>query len=347
MKPNRFRKSRLRAVAVLAAVAALGLPLTACGKGDSVHSENGVTTLRYLGWTDQVTLPELAEDLGFFDGKVKLQWSGNTISGPQEIQTAATGQVDFGGAFAGAVAKLITAGAPITAVINYYGSDQKSFQGYYVPDDSPIHNAADLVGKKIGVNTLGGQNEADIHDALAKAGLSQEQIKSVQLVALPPPNIEDAVRKGQVDAASLSGQFQQRALAVGGLRPVFTELDEYGGPINGGPYVFRNDVIAKNADAVRTFTTGVAKAIEWERDTPREQVVARMTRIIDARHRPGENTSTLKYWLSVGVPSKYGVISDQDFTRWESWLRDTGAIHDKLDPSKFYTNKFNTLAQHS
>ncbi|WP_245718279.1 ABC transporter substrate-binding protein [Nocardia miyunensis] len=334
-------------MAVLAAVAALSLPLTACGKGDSVQSENGVTTLRYLGWADQVLLPELAENLGYFNGKVKLQWQGTTTSGPAEIQAAATGQVDYGGAFAGAVAKLISAGAPVTAVINYYGSDEKQFQGYYVRDDSPIHTAADLVGKKVGVNTLGGQNEADIHDALVKAGLSQDQVKSVQLIPLPPPNIEDAVRKGQVDVASLSGQFQQRALAVGGLRPVFTELDEFGGPIDGGPYVFRNDVIAKHPDAVRTFTTGVAKAIEWERDTPRDQVVAKMSQIIEARHRAGEDTSTLKYWLSVGIPAKYGVISDQDFTRWESWLRDTGAIHGKLDVSKFYTNKYNTLAAHS
>ncbi|MFF0492635.1 ABC transporter substrate-binding protein [Nocardia sp. NPDC003482] len=328
-------------------MAALGLPLTACGKGDSVRAENGVTTLRYLGWTDQVTLPELAESLGFFDGKVKLNWVGNTTSGPQEIQAAATGQVDYGGAFAGAVAKLAAAGAPITAVVNYYGSDEKSFQGYYVPEASPIHTVADLVGKKVGVNTLGGQNEADIHDALVRAGLSQDQIKSVQLVPLPPPNIEDAVRKGQVDAAALSGQFQQRALAIGGLRPVFTELSEYGGPINGGPYVFRNDVIAKNSDAVRTFTTGVARAIEWERDTPRDQVVAKMSEIIEGRHRSGESTATLKYWQSVGVPAKYGVISDQDFTRWEGWLRDTGAIHDTLEPGKFYTNKFNALAQPS
>ncbi|WP_019927490.1 ABC transporter substrate-binding protein [Nocardia sp. BMG111209] len=347
MKPRSFRSLRFRGATVLTAIVALALPLSACGKGESVHAENGVTTLRYLGWTDQVTVPELAESLGYFDGKVKLAWSGTTISGPQEIQSAATGQVDFGGAFAGAVAKLITAGAPITAVINYYGSDEKSFQGYYVPNDSPVHTAADLVGKKIGVNTLGGQNEADIHDALAKAGLSLDQIRSVQLVPLPPPNIEDAVRKGQVDAAALSGQFQQRALAIGGLRPVFTELDEYGGPIDGGPYVFRNDVIAKNADAVRIFTTGVARALEWERNTPRDQVVAKMSDIITARHRSGEDTSTLKYWQSVGVPARFGVISDQDFARWESWLRDTGAIHGPLDPTKFYTNKFNGLAQPS
>ncbi|PPJ28425.1 ABC transporter substrate-binding protein [Nocardia nova] len=339
---------RIRAaLSVFAAGTAAAVLLTACGSGGSAHTENGVTSLRYLGWTDRVTLPELAENLGFFDGTIKLDYVGNTISGPQEIQTAATGQVDFGGAFAGAVAKLAGAGAPITAVVNYYGSDEKSFQGYYTLDNSPIHSAADLVGKKVGVNTLGGQNEADIHDALKKAGLSVDQIKSVQLVALPPPNIEQALRQGQIDAAALNGQFQQRAVANGGVRPIFTELDEYGGPINGGPYVFRNDFIAKNPDVVRTFTTGVAKAIEWERSTPRDQVIAKFTDIINARHRTGEDTSTLKYWLSVGVPARYGTLSDEDFTRWQSWLEDTGAIDHKLDPSKFYTNKFNSLLQSS
>lgn len=47
----------------------------------------------------------------------------------------------------------------------------------------------------------------------------------------------------------------------------------------------------------------------------------------------------------MGIPSKGGEISDADFTRWESWLQDTGAIHDKLDPAKFYTNKYNDLVQ--
>ncbi|WP_181838439.1 hypothetical protein [Nocardia africana] len=60
-----------------------------------------------------------------------------------------------------------------------------------------------------------------------------------------------------------------------------------------------------------------------------------------------QDTSTLKYWLSVGVPARYGKLSDEDFTRWQSWLEDTGAIDHKLDPSKLYTNKFNSLLQSS
>jgi ABC-type nitrate/sulfonate/bicarbonate transport system substrate-binding protein len=323
------------------AIAAAGASV-ACSSADA-SGPNGVVSLRYQGWTDQVLLPELAQDLGFFDNKVKLDWVGNTISGPQDIQSAATGQTDFGGAFAGAVAKLITAGAPITAVINYYGYDHKTFTGFYVPDNSSIHTAADLVGKKVGVNTLGGQDEADIHDYLRKAGLSEDQVKKVQLVALPPPNTEDALRHGQIDVAALAGQFQQRAVADGGVRAVFTDLQEYG-PFNGGPYVFRNDFIAQHPDAVRAFVAGVAKAIQWERDTPRAKVIAEFTKIIEARHRANEDTSTLKYWLSVGVPAKGGLITDHDFTRWQSWLSDTGSVTGPLDASKLYTNKFNPYA---
>jgi ABC-type nitrate/sulfonate/bicarbonate transport system substrate-binding protein len=330
----------IRLVLALVATAALA---GACSSASADPGAGGVTTLRYQGWTDQVTLPELADALGFFNGKIKLNWVGNTISGPQDIQSAATGQTDFGGAFAGAVAKLVLAGAPITAVVNYYGADAKSFIGYYVPANSPLHSAADLVGKKIGVNTLGGQNEADVHDYLRRAGLSEDQVKKVQLVPLPPPNTEDALRRGQIDVAALSGQFRQRAVADGGLRPLFTEITEYG-PFNGGPYVFRNDFISKHPDAVRAFTAGVAKAIEWEKHTPRAQVIAEFSKIIKNRHRPDEDTSTLQYWQSVGVPSKGGTISDADFTRWQSWLNDTGSAHGAFDAAKFYTNKFNPYA---
>lgn len=143
--------------------------------------------------------------------------------------------------------------------------------------------------------------------------------------------------------AALSGQFQQRALAGGGIRPVFTQLEQYG-QFNGGQYVFRKDLIAKNPEAVTAFTTGVGKAIEWQKTTPREEVIARFTDIVNARKRTNENPDVLKYWLSVGVPSKFGEISDKDFANWQDWLKDTGAVTGDLDLSNLYTNEFNKAA---
>lgn len=325
-------------------VAATALLLSGCGSSTDPGAEGGVTTLRYQGWGNQVTLPELAEHLGFFDSNaIRLEWVGNTISGPQDIQSAATGQTDFGGAFGGAVAKLVGSGAQIKAVINYYGGDDIDYGAYYVPEDSPIRTARDLIGKKIAVNTLGGQNEADIFNYLRGEGLSVDEIKRVELVTLPPVNQEDALRRGQVDVAGLSGQFKQRADAAGGLRTLWDQHSQYG-PFNGGPYVFRNDFIAKHPEAVRAFVDGVGKAIQWARLTPRDEVVRVQTEIIDARKRPNETSETLKYWLSPGVPSYYGYIVDADFERWSEWLISTGAVKEVPPPSALYTNEFNDNA---
>jgi hypothetical protein len=51
------------------------------------------TEIRYQGWAGQVTFVELADDLGYL-APLKLKWVGNTISGPQDIQTVVTGDVE-------------------------------------------------------------------------------------------------------------------------------------------------------------------------------------------------------------------------------------------------------------
>lgn len=331
---------RILPLALAATAVVFSMAVSACGGPATAGGGAEVTTLRYQGSANSVTLPELAADLGYLDG-LTLDWVGNTTSGPQDIQTAATNQTDFGGAFTGAVVKLADAGAPITAVVNYYGSDDSAFTGFYVTEDSPIRTARDLIGKKIGVNTLGGQSEAVIHTYLLNNGLSEDEIKAVQLVVLPPNDTEQAIRRGQIDAGSLGSVLQDRALATGGLRALFTDV-EFFGSFPGGQYVFRDEFIEANPTTVRTFTTGVAKAIEWETTTPREEVIARFAKIIDERGR-SESTDALQYWKSVGVPNA-GVIEDKHFTLWQDYLKDAGLIKGDLDPAKYYTNEFNELA---
>ncbi|MEZ2390831.1 ABC transporter substrate-binding protein [bacterium RCC_150] len=329
----------------VATAVVLALAVTGCGGAAEAGGSNGagqteVKELRYQGSANNVTLPELAQDLGYL-GDIKLTWVGNTTSGPQDIQSAATNQTDFGGAFAGAVVKLQEAGAPVTAVVNYYGEDQKTFTGFYVKADSPIKAPRDLIGKKVAVNTLGAHSEAVINTYLSKNGLSQDDIKQVQLVVLPPNDTEEALRRGQVDVASLSGVLQDHAVAAGGVRSLFSDYELFG-TFAGGQIVLRNDFIAKNPNTAKAFTTGVAKAIKWETETPRAEVIARFKKIIDARGR-NENTTNLQYWKSPGVPDN-GVIKDEDFSRWATWLKTAGIVKGELTPSKYYTNKFNELA---
>jgi ABC-type nitrate/sulfonate/bicarbonate transport system substrate-binding protein len=328
---------------VAATVTALALAaLAACGgpgqAGSGADGGPEKLELNYQGSANAVTLAELAQDLGYL-APLKLNWVGNTISGPQDIQSAATGQTDFGGAHGGAVAKLIDSGAPVTAVLNYYGIDDKTFTGFYVPEGSPIRTARDLIGKKVGVNTVGAHSEAVLDTWLASSGLSPEEIKQVELLVVPPVNTEDTLRRGQIDVGALGGVLQDHAIAAGGLRPVFKDVDLLGNS-NSGQLVIRNDFLEEYPRTSEIFVTGVAKAIEWARVTPREEVIARFTTIINARGR-NESTETLQYWKSSGVAARGGVISDADFRTWVPWLKQSGAITGDLDIPKLYTNRFN------
>ncbi|MCT9931292.1 ABC transporter substrate-binding protein [Planotetraspora sp. A-T 1434] len=319
--------------------------LSACGSSGGASGDGEVTELRYQGSVGAVTPPELAEDLGYL-GKVKLKWVGNTISGPQDIQSAATGQTDFGGAFNGAVIKLVAAKAPIKAVISYYGSDKDAYNGYYVLDGSPIKTARDLIGKKIAVNTLGAHHEAVIKEYLKRAGLTKEEIKQVELVVTPPVNTEQALRQKQIDVGTLGGILRDKALERGGIHPLFTDY-ELLGAFNAGTYVLRDDFIAKNPATTRTFVTGVAKAIEWSKTHPRDEVVARFKSIIAKRKR-SEDATAIGYWKSYGVSAKGGLIGDKDFQTWIDWLQREGELQPgQVKLSDLYTNSFNSYANGS
>ena len=337
--------TRPRFARTLAAAAAL-LSLTslavACSKSETTTTADGKTVLRYEGTTGQVSFPELAADLGYYQ-KVELNWIGDSTSGPQSIQNAATGQTDFGGAFNGAVLKLAAADSPITSVIGYYGSDKETFNGYYVLDGSPITSARDLIGKKVGMNTLGAHHEFLVREWLAREGLTPDEIKQVELTVVPPVNTEQALRQGQIDVGTLGSVFRDKAVERGGIRPLFTDESIFGS-FTYGSLLFRNDFISKNKDAVADFVQGTARAIRWTQTTPRADVIAKYKEIITGRGR-NETTDLVGYWKSPGIAGPGGVITDKEIQTWIDWLVRNGELEDgKLTPADVYTNEYNPYA---
>jgi ABC-type nitrate/sulfonate/bicarbonate transport system substrate-binding protein len=331
-----------RTLLQVSSLAVAAIPLGACASA-AAAGDKEVTTLKYQGSVGAVTLPELAADLGHL-GNLKLEWVGNTISGPQDIQAATTGDTHFGGAFNGAILKLAAAGAPIKAVISYYGTDEVTFNGYYVLDGSPIQGPRDLIGKKVGMNTLGAHAEAVLKTYLKRGGLSDEEITQVTLVALPPVNTEQSLRANQIDVATLGGILRDKALKRGGIRKLLSDFDLLG-PFNAGSYVFRNDFVAKNPTSVRTFVEGIAKAIEWTKAQPRDTVIAKLGDIIAKRGR-SEDSSAIKFWKGFGISAKGGVIADKEFQTWLDWLNQTGELKGKqVKVSEVYTNQFNPFRE--
>lgn len=299
------------------------------------------TTLRYQSAPGTVTYPELAEDLGFL-GALKLEFIGTTSSGPQDIQTVASGDSDVGVAFNGAIIKLIAAHAPVKAVVGAYGTDEQTYTSFLVTEDSPIQGARDLIGKRVAMNTLGAHSEVMLREYLSRNGLTDSEIKQVTLVALPMINIEQALRAKQLEGAALMGAFRDKALVRGGLRQVFSDYELFGA-FTAGSYVFRQKFIDQHPQTVRTFVNGVAQAIEWTRTTPRETVLARYTSIIAKRHRGGgETDEVMRRWKSTAIAGRGGLNRDRDWQLWIDWLEKTGELeHGQFKPAQAYTNEFN------
>lgn len=317
------------------------LTLLACQKNPETQSKDGFE-LRYQSLTGVVSLPELAEDLGYL-GSIKLKYVGSVQGGPQDLQALSTGDVDVATAFDGAIIKLAAAGVKIKAVVGSYGSDDKNWVGYYVQENSPIRSARDLIGKKVAVNTLGAHYEFALKDYLAHQGLTDDQIKQVEFVVLPPASTEQALRAGQIDAAALVSIFQDKALERGGLRRLLSDTDLYGS-FTGGSYVFTEEFIQQHPDVVKQYVTGIAKTVEWTKQTPREQVLARFKSIIEKRKR-NESDALMPYWRSYGVVSHGGLLSAAQYQRWIDLFVKQGQFKpNQIDAKTLFTNQFNPYA---
>jgi len=319
----------------------LSSSLTACSKPAPKHSETGleVASLRYEGSPGNVAIAELAEDLGFL-APLKLEFMGNNMTGgPHSIQSVLTGDLDVGGSFNGAIVKLVASRAPLTSVIASYGTDEKSYQGFYTLANKAIAGPRDFIGKKVAINTLGAHAEFVLRDYLARGGLTPEDVRKVTMIALPSSNIEQGLRSGQVDVACLSTIFRDKALARGGVKLVFSDYELFGA-FNAGSTVMSNKFIAEHPNTVRKYVEGIGEAIEWARSRPREEVIARMESIIGKRGR-NEDTSIVKFWTSTTVATPRGALLDEDFQIWIDWLVRDGQIDaGQVRAQDIYTNQF-------
>jgi len=339
---NPFVDSRIAAAVAVSALLSVGLSGCAAVGGAAAGSDD---TIRYQAYQGSVNLPELAAALGDLPG-VKLKFVGDVQGGPQSLAALVSNQVDYGAAFNGAIAQLAASGAPIRSVIAYYGSSGSVDSSLLVRKDSPIHDAADLVGKKVAVNTLGANAEAVLDTYLQKGGLSKKQISEVTLVPLPGINEEAALREKKVDAAYLFGALQISALSRGGLRSLVTDTALVG-PYNGGSIVLRDDFIKQHPGLTRRFVAGLAKAVVYTQKHSPDAVRKLLQTWLTEQNRP-DDAKALDLWDGTGVATPAGVIRDKDFDLWLSWLKSRGDVKpDAIKAGDIYTNEFNPYAKES
>jgi ABC-type nitrate/sulfonate/bicarbonate transport system substrate-binding protein len=327
------------------AAAAILLAATAAPAAEApAPTDLEVSTIRYLSSSGSDVNPvELADALGYL-APLKLERLGDSQGGPASLQALATGQTDIASAFNGAIINIVAAGAPLTSVVSWRGTNEQTSPGLYVLQNSGIKSARDLIGKSIGVNTLGANQEAVSNIFLSKGGLSREEIKQVTYVPLPTPNLEQALRNGQVAAVSLGFSFRDAALARGGIEPLVRNVDLLG-TYSDNTGVLSNAFIEKNPKTTRHLVAGIAKAIAWaqarEKESKREEVIDLYRQYLTDTGR-GDGLAPLDYWQSLGIATDGGWIRHEEFAMWIDWLDSRGEVDAKsLDLKKFYTNAFN------
>lgn len=337
------RRVALHAAASLVILAA-AFPVASCAIPTAVvRNAAGKPVIRYQGWPGTVLWQELADDLGYFH-EIQLKWVGSTTSGPQDIQSVATDQVDVGQAFNGAVAKLVGARAKVESVVTYYGADEvEPNTAYVVLADSPIRGPSELIGKSIALNTMGAHSEMVLREWLSRQGVSEHAAAGLTEVVIPPVSQETALRNHQVDAAAISGGYLIAAERRGGLRRIFSDQSLFG-PFGYGTQVFRRGYIRANPDVLKDYVQGVARALVWAQTRSATEVRAKFLDIIRRRHR-AESTEALQYYLSSTVPAKGGVMHPQEFQVWIDRLVRTGVLKaGQVEATDVYTNEFNPYA---
>jgi ABC-type nitrate/sulfonate/bicarbonate transport system substrate-binding protein len=335
----KIRSARTRLVALAAVAASTAALASGCAASAGASSDG--TTIRYQMSPGLVSPLELADALGYLHG-VKLKNIGMVAGGPQAMQALATGQVDIAGSYVGAAANQIANGTPIKAVVAYYGSNEKSYSEIAVKAGSSVKTAKDLIGKKVAMNTLGAQAEALLDLWLHKSGLSDEEIKKVTLVPIAGIGGEEALLKGQVDAAFLSFAQVGPAHKNNKLRTLFRDIDVFGS-FNGGSYEMTDAFLKAHPDVATKVVTAVGKAIEYSKAHTPQQVLDVYDKWLEAHGQKATVAADAGY-QSIGVASKCGELSDADFTKWTDWLQMKGFIKGDLDASSLYTNQYNHCA---
>jgi NitT/TauT family transport system substrate-binding protein len=222
------RRQVLRGAGLLAGGAALAQFGIGCGGSSSKSSstsagglETSTIKVGIIKFSD--TIPFwVADQQGFFKKAGLTNVQGVEMVGGAAIQPAIqSGQLDVGWTSVPSVvtAKTHNFDFKLFAGGSTLGKGHYKNESILTKQDSPIHGPRDLVGKKVGLNTLGNIAELELRWWLDNAGVDPSQVNLVELNAVGPDEIPPLIQ-GRVDAVQVNEPTVTAALKKGGVRNI-------------------------------------------------------------------------------------------------------------------------------
>ncbi|WP_328469404.1 ABC transporter substrate-binding protein [Actinoplanes sp. NBC_00393] len=254
------------AVAVAGSLAACGTSSDSSGSGDSGGVDN--VKVGVIPIVDVAPI-YLGQQKGFFKNRnIELTMEAGQ-GGAAIVPGVVSGQFQFG--FSNFTSLMIaqTKNVPIKAVaagVASTGEQGKDFGAVVVKADSPIKTAADLVGKKVSVNTLKNIGDTVTRESVRKAGGDGA---NVNFVEMPFPNMQAALEKGDIDAAWVVEPQLSTIKAAGGREVASTFVDA-ADDLTVAAYFASTKLIADDPDLVKRFTEAINESLAYADAHPDE-----------------------------------------------------------------------------
>ncbi|GAB2862135.1 ABC transporter substrate-binding protein [Actinoallomurus bryophytorum] len=233
--------------------------LTACGGSDSPKKSGGPEKTNIK--IGLLPIPDAAAVyLGVSKGYFKAEGLNVTptilTNGSETISRVMSGGVDFAYSAYIPIVQAASAGVKVKVVTDGYQGRSNLYPIVTLPN-SPVHNAAQLKGKKIGVINTKGFPSLLTFAALKNAGVTPNQ---VHLVEIQYPNMQAALQNHSIDAAFMTEPYYSQSEAKFGARMV---VDTMSGPtanLPSGGYIASQKFAKQNPKTVAAFNAAMAKA---------------------------------------------------------------------------------------
>lgn len=330
-------RNSLRLAAMLLVI--LMLALTGCAKKQAnTNTESGGKQFDVIrvATPSSITSPSMyyvGDELGFFaEQGIKLEYAG-IVPSPQLVAAVVAGKLDVGGAHVNRTVAGISAGAKVKAVAaNTETSQAIPHMVGVVTKGSPIKSAQDMVGKKIGIPTIGGCNEYTPYAYMKKQGIADPKSK-VEVIVMPEVQLDQALRQGEIDLAMMhktSDFIKER----GEFTVLFSDFDVWETIGGATPAYFSEKFIKEKPDVVKRFVAAVAKTNNWANANPDKaiEITAKRGKVDPKTIKPG-------YY------AKDAVILEETVTVWIDLLTDFNEIKAGIKPEQIYTNEFNPMVK--
>lgn len=315
-----FRLALAATLALSAAHAAAGEPA----------KEKFVVRYANIQWFDPVYV---ADEKGWFaEEGIQIEWVGE-IPAAQLVPAVAANTIQFANRHTplvltaragGARVKIVAAGAQTTP--------ERPHMKYLVLPGSPIRGVEDLKGKKVAINSFGACSEYVLEEHLRRNGLD----KDVELVVIPDPNQEQALKQGLVDVGVLHSPYYEKVVKTGAARELFNDYVVDDGLSGMLPYFTNEDFARQHPDVVRRFVKVLVRAADWTNAHHEEAgLVFARRRGLDPRY-----AGSWQYY-------EHGLIESPAGVQW--WI-DLLVREGKLRPGQIvatdvYTNEYNPYAR--